>query len=506
MKKILFLLLLAASAAFSQTNPNPFPNGIKTVKIDGYASGIIPINAGVTINSTTQAFRKPVMSTSQMNGIASPVTFSEVANSTTGTFWYYNGSDWIDSGINPTFQSIYNTSGGVIADGSDFMEVGPYGVHVSTSGGSLNTYQQGESFVVVNTDTNDGVNVSPNKIDVTNEGVIVSIINQSTAEYNANLPDGKTGDQTFAFLSDVPSPITIDSTPTDGSANAVSSNGVFDALATKQNSLVSGTNIKTVNSTTLLGSGDLPVEPVLSGTGYLKKSGTTPSYVTQIPLTTDVTGVLPIANGGTGSATKNFVDLTTTQTIAGAKTFSTIPVVGTAANSDNSTSAASTAWSKNTMEFMFFDNQTKSANITGFITPTIIQVISIPANSFRVGSRLEISQAFDKPNTDGTVTVDWYVNTANTLNGSELRIATYSIAAAARAINVIRTGVTIDGGNLINMGLTANVSTITNAGANNSNSTVAFDPTVQYYILQVVTPSSATNSLFQKFSYIKLKY
>lgn len=34
------------------------------------------------------------------------------------------------------------------------------------------------------------------------------------------------------------------------------------------------------------------------------------------------TGVLPVANGGTGSATQNFVDLTTTQTVAGAKTFS----------------------------------------------------------------------------------------------------------------------------------------------------------------------------------------
>jgi hypothetical protein len=33
-------------------------------------------------------------------------------------------------------------------------------------------------------------------------------------------------------------------------------------------------------------------------------------------------GVLPVANGGTGSATKNFVDLTNTQTVAGAKTFS----------------------------------------------------------------------------------------------------------------------------------------------------------------------------------------
>lgn len=35
-----------------------------------------------------------------------------------------------------------------------------------------------------------------------------------------------------------------------------------------------------------------------------------------------LTGVLPIANGGTGSATQNFVDLTTVQSVGGAKTFS----------------------------------------------------------------------------------------------------------------------------------------------------------------------------------------
>jgi len=42
---------------------------------------------------------------------------------------------------------------------------------------------------------------------------------------------------------------------------------------------------------------------------------------TGLPLTTGVTGTLPVANGGTGSTTKNFVDLTTTQTVAGIKTF-----------------------------------------------------------------------------------------------------------------------------------------------------------------------------------------
>jgi hypothetical protein len=49
--------------------------------------------------------------------------------------------------------------------------------------------------------------------------------------------------------------------------------------------------------------------------------GVAPSWG-KIGLTTHISGTLPIANGGTGSATQNFVDLTTTQSIGGAKTFS----------------------------------------------------------------------------------------------------------------------------------------------------------------------------------------
>jgi hypothetical protein len=42
-----------------------------------------------------------------------------------------------------------------------------------------------------------------------------------------------------------------------------------------------------------------------------------------------LTGTLPLANGGTGSTTQNFADLTTPQTIGGVKTFSSIPVFST---------------------------------------------------------------------------------------------------------------------------------------------------------------------------------
>lgn len=51
------------------------------------------------------------------------------------------------------------------------------------------------------------------------------------------------------------------------------------------------------------------------------------SLLSSVSLALGWNGQLPIARGGTGSATQNFVDLTTNQTVAGTKTF-TLPVVG----------------------------------------------------------------------------------------------------------------------------------------------------------------------------------
>ena len=48
-------------------------------------------------------------------------------------------------------------------------------------------------------------------------------------------------------------------------------------------------------------------------------------------VTFDLQGTVPIVNGGTGSATQNFVDLTNAQTVAGVKTFSSAPTLSAGA-------------------------------------------------------------------------------------------------------------------------------------------------------------------------------
>jgi len=87
-------------------------------------------------------------------------------------------------------------------------------------------------------------------------------------------------------------------------------------------------NLNTLSSTDT--NGNIILDP--NGTGNVQLPDLTvsqPAYVDasgnlvsqDLDLTSDVTGVLPVANGGTGSATQNFVDLTTNQSIAGQKTF-----------------------------------------------------------------------------------------------------------------------------------------------------------------------------------------
>lgn len=84
--------------------------------------------------------------------------------------------------------------------------------------------------------------------------------------------------------------IDIDPEPTSGSTAPVQSGGTYDMI----------TNVGTA------------VNPVARAT--------TAALADSVPAS-GVSGVLPIEHGGTGSATKNFVDLNTTQIVQGVKNF-----------------------------------------------------------------------------------------------------------------------------------------------------------------------------------------
>lgn len=85
---------------------------------------------------------------------------------------------------------------------------------------------------------------------------------------------------------------------------------------------VSGSPVTSSGSITLALADDLAAVEGLTTTGIVRRTASnTWSAGTGVDLTSEVTGVLPIANGGTGSSSQNFVDLTTGQTVAGNKTF-----------------------------------------------------------------------------------------------------------------------------------------------------------------------------------------
>ena len=118
--------------------------------------------------------------------------------------------------------------------------------------------------------------------------------------------------------------VTITGDGTIGSELTVDTNTV---IATKQDlnlyyldSNPDGYTSNTGTVTSVSGTGTvngISLSGTVTSSGNLTLGGT----LSGVDLASQVTGTLPVANGGTGSATQNFVDLTSTQTVGGAKTF-----------------------------------------------------------------------------------------------------------------------------------------------------------------------------------------
>jgi len=118
---------------------------------------------------------------------------------------------------------------------------------------------------------------------------------------------------------------------------------------------------------------------------------------------THLSSALPVNQGGTGSTTQNFVDLSTTQTIAGAKTFSTIPTLPVTTPT-NGTDAASKAY----VDGQITSGTTPDATTTSkgkvqlagdlsgtAASPTVAKVngITLPASAPSIGNVLTAASA-----------------------------------------------------------------------------------------------------------------
>ena len=132
--------------------------------------------------------------------------------------------------------------------------------------------------------------------------------------------------------------VTITGDGTTGNELTVDTNTV---IATKQDLdlyyLDSNPDGYTSNTGTVTSVGGTGTVNGISLSGTVTSSGnlTLGGTLSGVDLASQVTGTLPVANGGTGSATLNFVDLSSAQTVGGAKTFSTAIVVNEDGNNVN---------------------------------------------------------------------------------------------------------------------------------------------------------------------------
>ena len=141
-------------------------------------------------------------------------------------------------------------------------------------------------------------------------------------------------------------PDEIDSTPTSGSSNPVSSGGVYTALDGKQETLVSGTNIKTINNESLLGSGNISIQGGSGGDANIievvKVNGTAlipdsnKAVDVTVPTESTVSGWGFTKNAGTLTGVK-FNNTTATVSNGVASITATIPAAPGTLNTNNTT-------------------------------------------------------------------------------------------------------------------------------------------------------------------------
>lgn len=108
------------------------------------------------------------------------------------------------------------------------------------------------------------------KVD-TNTYTAYTAATDSTLSGKQNTLTAGTGiDITNDVISITGIPLSVDDTVTSSSSNPVKSSGIYNFVtgetATKQDTLVSGTNIKTINNTSILGSGNISTLPEVQGT------------------------------------------------------------------------------------------------------------------------------------------------------------------------------------------------------------------------------------------------
>ena len=272
-------------------------------------------------------------------------------SNTTGSLNTANGSGSLryntTGGSNTAngYESLYanttgsnNTANGYMSlnsntTGSSNTANGNFSLYSNTTGNynTANGYYSLHSNTTGNYNTANGyMSVRMNTTGNYNTGVGYDAINaNTTGNYNTAY-----GYQAGKFITDgLISNTTSDYSVYLGSNTKASADNAQNEVVIGYNAIGAGSNTIQLGNTSITNvktsgtiTADAVTYPNSHGTNgqVLSTTGSgTLSWITPSTTATAFSGVLPIANGGTGSSTQNFVDLSTNQTISGYKSFST---------------------------------------------------------------------------------------------------------------------------------------------------------------------------------------
>jgi hypothetical protein len=237
--------------------------------------------------------------------------------------------------------------------------------------------------------------------------------------------------------------------------NAV--NSLYSGLATsKQDTLVSGTNIKTINSTSVLGSGNITTGTVTSVSALtLGTSGTDLSSSVATGTTTPVITL----NVPTASATNRGVLSSTDWTTFNGK--------------------------QNALGFTPYKYiNTTQASVTGTTSETIVATATIAGNTFNANDIMKMFFYVTRAVISTTAIMRIKINTTNTLSGA-LQLGQYSISSTNASALIQRT-FTISSGNIYGY---PNTTSVTNDSAvSTSGPTITtYNPANTIYVFFTVT-------------------
>jgi hypothetical protein len=287
------------------TVTNPTGIGAATVGI----SGIIPIANGGT-GSSTQNFVD--LSTTQTIGGAKTFTGTHTLN-----------------------------GGATIPAGATVSNAGTITNTGTISGGTIIASTMAWSGLTAKPTTISGYGITDNIVTSITAGSNITVSNPTgagaaTVGITGIIPvaNGGTGSSTQNFV-DLSTAQTIAGAKTFSGAVTLNAGGSIPAAQTLTNAgTITNTGTitgGTINASTVPWGGISSKPTTLSGYGITDNIVTSITAGSNITITNPtgagaatvgITGIIPIANGGTGSNTQNFVDLSTTQTVGGAKTFS----------------------------------------------------------------------------------------------------------------------------------------------------------------------------------------